>query len=503
MVAPSKPPGVDLGELGSSGLLRMAGYVHEELVRDLQGYRWNKIVREMADNDDVIGAMLFAIEMLCRQVTWDVVPASSSTEDKEAAEFVQGVLFDDMSQSFQETLSEILTMLQWGFEWSEIIWKYRQGDQRDPSKRSKFSDGKVGIRKLAPRAQETLHRWEFDTDGGIQAFIQWAPPEYKQVSIPITKSLLFRTTTRKGNPEGRSILRSAWLPWYYKRNIQRIEAIGVERDLAGLPVALVPPEYFSSTAPPEMRAVYDKVKEIVVGIRRDEQEGIVFPNIFDEKGNKLFELTLLSTGGTRQFDTNTIIQRYDQRIAMCVLADFLLLGQKATGSYALAESKTELFSVAIGTWLESIAQVINRHLIPRLLQLNGYNLKAPPVLKHGDIETVELASLGEYISKLSGVGLQAVFTPQVVGYLMEQAHLPVPENLEDIMKQADEEKKAQAAAISGQQPQMGPDGKPIIPNNINGKVGAASGIVGADASVMKEFVASEERLQLLLALAEN
>ena len=55
-------------------------------------------------------------------------------------------------------------------------------------------------------------------------------------TIPMSKALLFRTKSRKNNPEGRSILRNAYRSWYFKRRIQEIEGIGIERDLAGLPV---------------------------------------------------------------------------------------------------------------------------------------------------------------------------------------------------------------------------------------------------------------------------
>ena len=83
-------------------------------------------------------------------------------------------------------------------------------------------------------------RWIFDTSGGVQGIVQLAPPYYQNVTLPIEKCLLFRTTTVKGNPEGRSMLRNAYRPWYMKKRIEEFEAIGVERDLAGLPVGKVP-----------------------------------------------------------------------------------------------------------------------------------------------------------------------------------------------------------------------------------------------------------------------
>ena len=140
-------------------------------------------------------------------------------------------------------------------------------------------------------------------------------------------------------------------------------------------------------------------ESIVRSVRRDEREGIVLPSGW--------EFTLLSTGGRRQFDTNAIIERYDTRMAMTVLADFVLLGHQQVGSFALSSDKTELFSVALGAFLDLICEVFNNQAIPRLIDLNGEHFKGItdyPQLVHGDIETQDLSALGDFVSKMVGIG---------------------------------------------------------------------------------------------------
>ena len=210
------------------------------------------------------------------------------------------------------------------------------------------------------RAQETLFRWEIDLDGGIQAMVQVDPSTGGIHTIPIDKALLFRTVTTKNNPEGRSILRNAYRPWFFKRRIEEIEAIGIERDLAGLPVAYLPPEYLSSSASAEQQAVLASIQSIVTSIKRNEQEGIVMPAMYDDAGHKMFDLQLLSSGGSRQFDTDKIINRYDQRMSMSILSDFILLGSDRVGSYALGASKMDLWSMAVDSIAKNIAEVMNR-----------------------------------------------------------------------------------------------------------------------------------------------
>lgn len=260
--------------------------------------------------------------------------------------------------------------------------------------------------------------------------VQQAPPDYQLRIIPIDKALLFRTTSHKNNPEGRSVLRSAYRPWYFKKHIETIEGIGIERDLAGLPIAWVPPELLSANASPDDRAILESIKRIVTNVRRDEQEGIVFPLVYDENGNKLYDFALLSTGGTRQFNTDAVIARYDQRIAMTVLADFILLGHEHVGSFSLASSKTHLFSVALGTWLNEIASQFNRVAIPRLFRLNNFAVGRLPKLVPGDIEVPNLTELGDYITKLSGAGMDLFPNEKLEEYLRRAANLPAPDYYE-------------------------------------------------------------------------
>jgi hypothetical protein len=405
----------DYKALGTTGLNRQGGRIYDEYLRELQGDRWKKVVREMTDSDPIVGAILFSVEMMLRQVEWTVMPfadkdAEPTPEDDEIAQHVEDCLYD-MAETWDDTLSEILTMLPWGFAPLEATVKRRD-------------DGRVGWATWSIRSQDTVDEWVFNEETGeVLGFWQMAPPKYQRVFIPLSKCLLFRTTSRKGNPEGRSVLRNAYRPWYFKKNIENVEGIGIERDLAGLPVAQVPPNILSSTASADELAMLSAVRDIVTNIRRDEQEGIVWPLAYDEHGNELFKLTLLSTGGTRQFDTDKIIARYDQRIAMTMLADFILLGHENVGSFSLSSDKTNLFATALSAWLDSICATVNRFAIPKLLRLNGWDTKRAPELRHGDIERISMTELADYIQKLTGAN---VILPdeELEKHVRQQADLP-------------------------------------------------------------------------------
>jgi hypothetical protein len=408
-------------ELGVTGLSRWGGTVNEEFLPELQGRKAIQVYREMSNNDPIIGAILFAIKMLCRQVVWRVELGGDTDEDKKAKDFLESCM-NDMSTSWEDTISEILSMLTYGFSYHEIVYKLRLGDQDDSSKKSKYNDGLIGWRKLSIRSQETLYEWVFDTAGGIQGMKQIAPPDYRVCFIPIEKALLFRTEVTKGNPEGRSILRNAYRPWHMKKSIEDIEGIGIERDLAGLPVAWVPPEV-SSPSTDEGRTALEKFKTLVTKVRRDQQEGIIMPLDYDERGNKRYDFTLLSSSG-RQFDVDKVINRYNQQIAQTVLADFIMLGTEKVGSYALSSNKTHIFALAIGAFLDEIEGVLNTHAVPRLFKLNPFNVEEFPKIKHGEVESVDLTELGDFISKLASAGMPLFPNADLEEYLLKVANLP-------------------------------------------------------------------------------
>jgi hypothetical protein len=383
----------------------------------------------MSDNHPVIGAVLYSIEMLVRGVEWTVAPADPNDQRAvDEATFVSECM-TDMSHSWPDTLSGILSMLTFGYSYNEIVYKRRLGpEQKDSSERSKYSDGRFGWRKWPIRDQSTITRWQFDESGGIEGAYQMDTNSGAgEVFLPIEKCLLFRTTTKRNNPQGRSILRNAFVPWYFQKRIQEIEAIGIERDLAGMPVALVPPHLLSDNATANETAALTEIKRIVRNIRRDEQEGIVFPLAYDPDTKQLaYDLKLLSTGGRRQFDTNAIIARYDARIAMSTLADFILLGHDNVGTQALSVSKIQLFADALETWVAGIADVINSHAIPRLMRLNGVDPSLYPTMDYSTPRQVDITAIAEYVSKLAAVG--AILPDENLGeHLRNIAGLPQEE----------------------------------------------------------------------------
>ena len=389
------------GEIGRIGQYRFSGTFHEEFLKELYGQRGVEVYKEMADNDPTIGAILFAIEMLIRQCKFSVEPAEDTKIDKEAAEFVESCM-EDMEDTWQDTISEILSFLTYGWSYHEIVYKRRMGRTRDRKCNSKHDDGLIGWRKLPIRSQDTLWEWLYAPNSDdLLGMIQSPPPDYGQITIPIEKALHFKTRSRKANPEGRSVLRTAYRPWYFMKRLQSIEGIGMERNLAGFPVLTGPEDLdLWDSEDPVMQRMLASAVSIVTSIKRDAREGLVLP--------AGWKLELLSSGSRMVNDTSSVIERYEKRMATSVLADFIFLGQGDSGSWALSSDKTRLFSLAIGTYLDIICEVFNTQGIPRLIDINGDHFKGIsgyPKMTHGDVEDADLEKLGGFISSMVAAGV--------------------------------------------------------------------------------------------------
>jgi len=308
----------------------------------------------------------------------------------------------------------------------EIVYKTRSGRSNDPQKNSRYDDGMIGWRKFAGRAQETLLHWVFDESGDPIALVQLLPTGGPLLTVPLGKCLHFKTRLIKNNPEGVSIMRNAYTSYFFKKRIQMIEAIGVERDLTGLPVMWVPARLMNANASPEDKAQLAALKVVVRDTVRNEQEGFVLPMAYDKDGHELYKMELLATGGRRQFATNEIIDRYDHRIAATLLADFITIGSGSSaasgrGSSSMSKNKSQMFSVAVGGFLDLITAEFNRKSVPDLLTVNG--LKGQCKMAHGEIAKDDLDKVAAYITAAIGTGA-IMPDPVLEAYLREEAGWP-------------------------------------------------------------------------------
>ena len=401
----------------------------DEFLPELRGRKAVQTYRAMRDNDSTVGAVMYSVEQILRDVDLHVHPANDSDAAKVEKEFVESILVD-MDHTLDDHIAEALGYLSYGFGWFEVIYKRRVGPtERSPKKHSKFSDGRIGIRKIASRAPWTINKFDVDQKtGDVLGIEQSVGLMAGKNYIPTNKSLYYRTTSLNGDPSGRSILRNAYTSYEYLNNLQAIEAIAVERELAGIPVARIPAEYLSGDASAAQAGFVNNLQQILRDVKFNEQGYIILPSdTYPDKdgaptNQRLVDIELMASNGKRNIDINPIINRYQHDIARSVLSEFLLLGTSG-GSYALSKSKTDLFLRALESYIQAIVDVLNKQLVERLWQLNGLDYDLMPTIKAGDVAPHDLREIAAFLRNLNGANIDVSSHPEVIKDLMDIAEL--------------------------------------------------------------------------------
>ena len=422
-------------ELGVSSKRRMGRTLYDDFLPVLRGPSAARIYTEMSNNDPTIGNILFAVDMLLRELDWFTEPAEHP-RGEEAAKLVEECM-DDMSHPFSDHISAALSFVPHGFSVHEIVYRMRLH-----SEGSKFDDGKWGWRKFAFRPQDSIDEMLLDETGGYEAVRQG------DVLLPIEKLIVYRTSAQYG-PTGRSAFRNAYVPWFYLKRSQGLMMTGVERDLAGLPVMRMPADDILGQT-----SVYEYVKDVATKTKRDEQEGVVLPSDRDEHGEYLYDFELMApAGGAERLNgVLSITRSFAADISGVVAADFVSLGRDAVGSRALAEPKVKLFLRALEAWADVIADILTRHPVPRLLTLNGFPPDAVPQVTHSNVEEMDLGAIGEFIDRTAKAGFPWFGVPEdpIEAEVREMAGFdPLPQHLADealAMREEERENRQQFAA---------------------------------------------------------
>ena len=194
----------------------------------------------MAESDETVGAILWCISAMVSQIAWKHEPqvdGKKSLEDPEArkyADFADSLMLD-MDHSWGDHVDDAMNMVWAGFAPIEMVTKQRT------AKFSRFTDGFYGFKRLSLRDPTTIWGWLYDDTHqnvlGARQMTYWG-----SATIPMWKTLHYRTTMSPEKPMGKSLLRSAHRAWVLKNRIQDTEAIGIERELVGLPLVRVPME---------------------------------------------------------------------------------------------------------------------------------------------------------------------------------------------------------------------------------------------------------------------
>jgi len=402
-----------LGSQGIDGLRTTNGAINEHCNAELKWPHSIHTYQAMSLDPTVAAVNNFYNMMIARAEFEFKAPENASAESIAATEYLNYCMTNMEDQTWQQFISGIGTYRIYGFSIAEKLWT--------TVKNGKYK-GRLKWKALAQRSQHTVKRWAWDKNDpdkltGVYQQSQamdverYGTTEFKpERKIDRSKILLFRFDPQKNNPQGKSPLDGAWQAWKYLQLVREYQAIGVAKDLGGIPVIGYPVEKLIEAAadPTGAAAVtLDTLKAQASALHAGDSTYAIKPIDYTDNGKELYTFELVGIqGGGKQYDTGEIITQYQNEILTVYSAAMLKLGQDSTGSFALSDNMNNMLAFGVQHNLDIITQQINVDLIPQTLAANGWLLEEEdmPRLTYGDIAPRDLDELGKYMQRTLTAG---------------------------------------------------------------------------------------------------
>ena len=414
-------PSAITNEKGSLGLKYSNDNIFEESKLDLIWPQSMKTFKQMYYDASVSTSFLAVkaiINSLEFEVQMDTGESERSSSQNDQVQLITECM-EDLDVSFNSFIASTNTKMIYGFAPHEKVYKYCHGE--DGKHESKFNDGKLRWAKLAPRSQSTIVGWKFDEKvrklthmiQNVSDGLSWRGSRNLAFTgdkeISMKKIMNFTNDSTLGNPEGRSPLVGCYIAWRYKTAMEELESLIVSRDLNGIPVITLPPEYLADDASEDKKAVRQWAEDAINNLHADESMGLLMPTFVDPTTKaELFGFRLESVQGNggKSYDIEQIISRYEKDIQMAFLADILTVGNNKLESFSISDDKESLLQVGIESMLKETLDLINRDLVRETLKYNGYDLTKEELPKIGYkvISSIELETLGKFVQQVVSVG---------------------------------------------------------------------------------------------------
>jgi hypothetical protein len=407
------PERFKMSEAGYLGLNVYAGVTQDEIKKELNFPNSIQTYKQMSYHG-TINSALSLFDTLISKADWKFkAPKDATPAEIDQARVINEMMQDLSGQTWADFISEALSSNVYGFSVHEKVYRRRTKENG-----SKYNDGLIGWKKLPIRNQETIQRFVFSDDGneilGVRQDLTQVSDPYNRytqrsnlaVVLPRSKIMLFRAGKHKGDPYGKSPLRDAYLAWRFLSVIEEIEANGVAKDLAGLPVLKLPPQYLAADASPDQKAIRAYYENVMRNLQINQQSALILPQAYDQDTRQpLFSLELLSLNGSKAMDTSKIKEYYKNLILTSLFADLLTMGQTGGGSFALGQIKSSLSGNAAEAMLKKITQVINDDLIRQTYELNGWDTSRMGYMDFDNIQTEDLESFSKAVQRYASTGM--------------------------------------------------------------------------------------------------
>ena len=412
MQTQDQPDRFKLGEMGNLGLSIFQGVSTSDLKRELNWPASINTFKQMNAHGTINSAMTL-FDNIIGKAQWSITPPKDATEEEKKQCEILGTMMHDMEGTWSEFIRDVLSMNIFGFSVHEKVYR-----KRYTSNGSLYNDGLIGWKKLPIRAQETIEKFIFSTDGndilGVKQNLSGVTDNYNRFSnridnevvLPRSKVMLFRAGKHRGDPFGKSPLREAYLAWRFLTALEDLEATSIAKDVSGLPVLSIPPQYLSEDASPSQKAIRQYYESSMRNLQMNQQSAMILPLAYCEVSKQpLFKLELLSMDGKKAFDISKVKEYYKNSIVTSLFSETTSMGQTQVGSFALGSLKNTMTGMAAESMIKSIRDVIQRDLIEQTYTLNNWPTDRMGTLDYDNLDSTDVEGISKAFQRYASTGL--------------------------------------------------------------------------------------------------
>jgi hypothetical protein len=371
--------------------------------------RW-RVASDMLANVSIVAAGLRYFLNLVARPAWQVEPADESAEAKAMAEFVED-LIHDTDASWARIVRRLAMYRFHGFNMGEWVAKKRD-------------DGKIGIASIKIRPAHTIDKWDLDDSGVVVGVWQTSPQDGHEIYLPRQKLLYLVDDTLTDRPDGLGWWRHLVDPKNRLDTYLKLEGIGLQRDLTGVPVGRAPLHKINeeveagNITKEQAEAMLGGLKDFVRLETKNDKTGVILDSqtylAKSETGetvSPVYEWGIeLLKGEQSSIDAlAAAVKRIEFQMAAIMGVASMLTGREGEGSRALSEDQSRNLYLTVNATLAEMAEGVDRDLIGPVWAMNGFDDKLRPTLKTEDASFKDVSQIADILAKMATAG--AVLAP--------------------------------------------------------------------------------------------
>lgn len=473
--------------LGVGGVSVWGGWIDEgEKNSKLVGSERYRTYANLLANTSIVAASVRYFLNLVAKAEWKVEPADDSEEAQRIADWFQDAIHD-MTTPWHRVVRRAGLYRYYGFSIQE--WTAKRNE-----------DGSLGILDVEPRPQHTIQQWAVDDSGTVTGVIQQSPQTFTEIPLPRGKLVYIVDDSISDSPEGLGLFRHVVEAVERLREYERLEGIGFEGDLRGIPVGRAPITTLQQAvksgqiSQAQADAQLESMRRFLTSHKKTASlamllDSRVYESTGDQRtpsGQQQWSIDVIKSGQTAAPELAAAIQRINREVARVLGTENILLGESGSGSLAMAQDKSDQFSLVVDSTLKELQQSFQSDLVKPFMKLNGWDLKLVPTLKPEKIQYRSIQEITSALRDLATAG--AVMAPDdpAINELRDLLGLSKVD-LEQMAIDAALTREAELAALQAKSTPPGAPGKPGekpgAPGEVQPKAGEGKPGSGKQAEV--------------------